>query len=278
MNKFIFTLKNAYLGYKFHNGYKSKKIEYPDILDHLEKLYGKPVFIGNFENQDQWKIMDRGEWGSARPNNLCTFVKEKVSVRKNNGRNSMLIHTTPDPATGKGWGGEEIPRKISSGLATSNYPLKPGMVVSATVNTSQSYSGSWFSFWLMKKDVNGDDRYREIDIFEKFMVKKDQKQYTMSIHGGRKEDRELMRCSYNMSAVDEKNITFTCELHQHSVKIFVNGIHICQADEPDFEGEYDIIFNDGPSTHKGKVKEEDIVKSLPRSMEIIDFRVYNPIS
>jgi hypothetical protein len=274
MNKFKFTIKNALLYYKFWNGYQLNKVEYPEIVDQQEKIYGKPVFVETFENLDQWKIMDRGEWGSARPGNLCTFVKENISVKINGNKRSLVISTTPEEAAGKGWNGEEVIKPISSGLITCKFLVIPGQVVSATVNTTKSYPGSWFSFWLYKKDASGDERYREIDIFEKFMERKDQKKYSVSIHGGSKNSREMMSFSYPMFFVDEEKVTFTCELYQHSAKVFVNGILICIAEEPDFDGEYYIMFNDGPSTHDGKVTEAEIFKNLPKTFEIIDFRIY----
>jgi hypothetical protein len=277
MNKFKFTVNNALLYYKFWNGYKIKKIEYPEITDHEEKTYGKPVYKECFENLDQWKVTDKGEWGSARPDNICVFVKENVSLKKNKGQNSLVITSTPDKATGKDWKGNTIERIISSGLVASKFRIKPGQAVSATVNASQSYPGSWFSFWLFKMDVEGDHRYREADIFEKFMEKPRHKQYKISLHGGTKTARELLNFNYPLYFVDEEKMTFTCEMHQAGVKIFLNGIQICQADEPNFDGQYHVIFNDLPSTHKGKVKEEEeeIVKYLPGTFEIVDFRVYN---
>jgi hypothetical protein len=274
MNKFRFNLKNALLYYKFWNGYKLNKIEYPAILEYLDRTYGKPVFADNFSSLENWKVTDRNEWGSAVPGNLCTFTKENVSVKANNDINTLVISTKPEQTSGKDWNGAEVTKPTSSGLITCKQLLRPGQVVSATVNTSKSYAGSWFSFWLCKKDNPGDDRYREIDIFEKFMVRKDQKKYTVSIHGGKKDSREMMSFSYPMFFIDEEKITFTCELYQHSVKIFVNGIQVCLAEEPDFDGEFRILFNDGPSTHDGKVSVEEILKNLPKTLEIIDFRIY----
>jgi len=275
MNKFKFTVQNALLYYKFWNGYKLNKVEYPEILNRQEKKYGKPVYIERFENLDQWKITDCNEWGSARPENSCVFVKENVSVKKDNGRNSLVITSIPDKATGKDWNGNKIVRNISSGLVTSKFRIRPGQVVSATVNTSQSYAGSWFSFWLLKMDVTGDNRYREVDIFEKFMEKPGQKQYMISLHGGLENARELLNFNYPLYFVNEENMTFTCELHPAGVKVFLNGIQLCQSDEPDFDGQYYILFNDGPSTHGGKVSEEEIMRSLPRTFEVVDLRVYN---
>jgi hypothetical protein len=274
MNKVLFSISNAILAYKFWSGYKKDNIRHPAILDYLDKKYGTPEFIDHFDNLDQWSITDITNWGSSRPGNLCTFVKENVAIRKNSGSGSLLITTTPEPATGKGWIGEDITRPFSSGLATSKFRVKPGQVISATVNTAQSYAGSWFSFWLAKTDVPGDERYREVDIFEKFMERKSQKQYSITVHGGSKGSREMMIFSYPMFFTDEENLTFTCELHRHMVKIFVNGIHMFIANEPDFDGEYHVIFNDAPTTHKGKVKAEEIAGILPRQFEIMDFRVF----
>jgi hypothetical protein len=274
MNKIKFTVKNTLLCYKFRIGYKKNKIEYPEIIEYLDRTYGKPIFADNFSSLENWKVTDRNEWGSAMPRNLCTFTRENVSVKANNGLQTLVISTTSGQTPGKGWNGEELIKPASSGLITCKQLLRPGQVVSATVNTSKSYAGSWFSFWLCKKDTPGDDRYREIDIFEKFMERKDQKKYTLSIHGGKKDSREMMSFSYPMNFVDEEIVTFTCELYQHSARIFVNGILLCLAEEPDFDGEFRILFNDGPSTHDGKVTEEEILKNLPKTLEIIDFRIY----
>jgi hypothetical protein len=274
MNKIKFRLKNMLLAYNFWAGYKKNKIEYPRILDYLEKTYGQPVFTDDFINLYNWKITDRNEWGSAVPDNLCTFVKENVNIRQNKGFNSLVISTTPDPATGKDWEGKEIEKPISSGLISCKFLVRPGNVVSATLNTSYSYPGSWFAFWLMKKDVPGDKRYREIDIFEKFMERKSQKEYTVTIHGGVQGSREMMNFSYHMFFADEEKLTFTCELYRHKVKIYVNGIYMFLAEEPDFEGEYYVIFNDAPNTRHGKVSKKEIIDVLPKTLELIDFRVY----
>jgi hypothetical protein len=275
MNKFRFNIKNALLYHKFWTGYKMNKIEYPEILSHLVKKYGNPLMTDNFHNLDNWNIKDRNEWGSAAPGNLCTFVRENVGIRTQKDVNSLVISTTPVQATGKGWNGEDVIKPISSGLVTSKFLVRPGQAISATVNSSRSYIGSWFAFWLMKKDVQGDERYREIDIFEKFMKRDEQKQYSVTVHGGNKNAREMLNFSYPMFFVNEEKMTFTCELFQHSVKIYLNGILFCQADEPDFDGEYHVIFNDGPSTHDGKVKQAEIMRCLPRTFEVIDFKVYD---
>ena len=123
-------------------------------------------------------------------------------------------------------------------------------------------------------DQTWDERYREVDIFEKFMERKSQKKYSMTFHGGIKGSREMMILSYPMFITDEEKLTFTCELQRQMVNIFVNGIHMFTAQEPDFDGEYYVVFDDAPTTHKGKVKAEDIIGFLPRKFEIFDFRVY----
>jgi hypothetical protein len=274
MNKVRFKIRNYILLYRFTRDYKKEKVEYPAIIDHLEKKYGKPLFVEDFKSLDNWKATVWNEWGSARPDNLSVHVGENVTIKSEMGKNSMVIHTTPEDATGKDWNGKEVKRPTSSGNVTSRFLVSPGQVISATVNTSNSYPGSWFSFWLFKKDAEGDKRYREIDIFEKLMVRKGDKYYNMSVHGGTGGNREMMGFSNPLHYANEENLTFTCELYSNRVKVYVNGIHIFQADEPDFDGEYHVIFGDAATTHKGKVKLEDIIKSLPRTFEIKDFRVY----
>ena len=278
MNKVRFKIRNYILSYRFTRDYKKEKVEYPAIIEHLDKKYGKPKFVEDFRNLENWKVTLWNEWGSARPDNLCTFVKENVSILEKNGNHSMIIRTTPEAAIGIGWNGEEVSKPLSSGQVTSRFLFSPGQVISATVNTSNSYPGSWFSFWLFKKDAPGDERYREVDIFEKFMERKHQKQYSMCVHGGNKNDREMMAFEYPLFLVNEDKLTFTCELYDHKVRIFVNGIHMFLAEEPDFEGEYYVIFGDGPTTHDGKVKMEEILKVLPRSFEILDIRVYQLVN
>lgn len=112
------------------------------------------------------------------------------------------------------------PDPSSSGLITSKFLVKPRQVISATFNTAESYPGSWFSFWLVKKDVPEDDRYREVDIFEKFMTRKIDKQYTVTLHGGKTHEREMINYTYSLSPVNENNLTFTCELHQSKIRDF----------------------------------------------------------
>lgn len=275
MNKIKFNIKNALQYSKFLGLYPFKKVEYPNIIEFLDRKYGVPVFSDHFYSSDNWNITDRDDWGSARPGNLCIFVKENVTINSYHGKNSLIISTRHEEAKGKGWNGEEITRPLSSGLITSKLLLHTDQVISATVNTSQSYPGSWFAFWFLKKDVAGDDRYREIDIFEKFMEKPGQKRYSVSIHGGTKNSREMMSFSYPLFPINEEKLTFTCVLRRSGIRIYVNNLLLCVADEPDFEGEYYIMFNDAPSTHDGKVKAEDIIQSLPRTLEIMDFRIYN---
>ncbi len=275
MNKTKFRIRNALLAYKFWAGYRKNRIEYPAILDFLEKKYGKPVLADNFLNLDNWKVTDKSEWGSARPDNLCTYVKDNVTIRQNTGFNSLAISTTPDEATGKGWEGETVKKPISSGIVTSKFLVRPGQVVSATLNTSRSYPGSWFAYWLIKKNEEGDNSYREIDIFEKMMERKNQKEYTLTIHGGVQGSRELMNFSYPMFFVEEEKLTFTCEIYQQKVKIYVNGIYMFLAEEPDFDGEYHVVFSDAPKSRNGKISTKDIIKDIPKTLEIIDFRVYN---
>ena len=274
MNKFIFRIKNYYLAYTFSAGYSKNKKEYPEILGHLDKTYGKPVFEEDFKDLQNWKVTDKAEWGSARPDNLCTFVKENVSLEEDGGEKRVVIRTTNEPALGKGWNGEDISRPFSSGMISSKFTVHPGQAISATVNTSDSYAGSWFSFWLYKKDMPGDNRYRELDIFEKFMERRQQKQYSMCVHGGTKKAREMMAFEYPLFYVNEEKMTFTCELYPKKARIFINGIQIFLAEEPDFDGEYFVIFNDAPTTHEGKVNVEEILSSLPRNLEILDFRIH----
>jgi hypothetical protein len=275
MNKFRFKLRNYLLMLRFNRDYKKEKVEYPGIIDHLSKSYGQIILVEDFKSLDNWKVTDKTDWGSARPDNLCTLVKENVSLQDDGGRKKVVISTTPEAAIGKGWNGEEISRPFSSGMMTSKFTVAPGQVISATVNTSDSYAGSWFAFWLFKKDMPGDERYREVDIFEKFMERKGQKQYKISVHGGSKTDREMLTFEYLLFYVNEDKMTFVCELHPKKVRVFINGIQIFLAEEPGFDGEYHVIFNDAPTTHEGKVGLEEIQKALPRKFEVIDFRVFD---
>lgn len=203
MNKFRFKIRNYILSFKFTKDYRKDKIEYPAVIGHLDKKYGKPILVEEFKNLENWKVTVWNEWGSARPNNLSVHVKENVTLESEKGKNSMVIHTTAVPATGKGWKGEEIQRPTSAGQVTSRFLVSPGQAISATVNTSGSYPGSWFSFWLFKKDSPGDKRYREIDIFEKFMVRKGDKYYNMSVHGGTGDSREMMGFSNPLQIANE---------------------------------------------------------------------------
>lgn len=274
MKKFRFRIRNYLLMAGFLSGYRRNKQEYPEIINFLNQKYGSPVFIDEFNNLDNWKITDKNEWGSAREDNLCTYEKENVTLREEDGKRFMVISSTPKEATGHDWEGNEVTKPTSSGFVSSKFLFHPGQVVSATLDTSRSYPGSWFAFWLIKKEEAGDERYREVDIFEKFMEKKNQKKYTITVHGGTPDKREMMNFRYPMSHVDESKITFTCELYADKVRVFVNGLMLFTADEPDFDGEYYVVFDDAPTTHGDKVTRDEILKALPRSLEIHDFRVY----
>ena len=274
MNTFRFRFRNSLLAPWFTAAYPMGKIEYPDIIGHLDKRYGAAVFLEEFNDLDSWKVKDKDEWGSAVHDNLCTYVKENVFIKDENGRRSLAIVSIAEGATGKDWEGNDVPKPFSSGFVSSRFLVHPGQVVSATMNTSRSYPGSWYAFWLLRKDPEGDPGYREVDIFEKFMKKENQKTYTVSIHGGTKDNREMMDFSYPLFYVDESKITFTCELNKNRIRIFVNGLLLCVAHEPGFEGEYHVVFDDAPTTWGGQVKQDDILSILPRTFEVIDFRIY----
>jgi hypothetical protein len=271
MNKAKFRIKNRVLATKFAARYPRKGIRYPDTITFLDQKYGPPEYVDPMNTLSNWTILDKGNWGSARPDNLCAYAKENVTLKGN----SMVITTTAEQTTGKDWNGKDVTKPFRSGYVTSNRTIRPGQVVSATLNTSESYAGSWFAFWLIKKHVEGDNRYREIDIFEKFMEKKNQKRYSISIHGGSQSAREMMNFHYPRHLKDETSLTFTCELHSNSVVILVDGIQLFLAEEPDFDGEYHVIFDDAPTTHGGRVNEATIRQVLPRRLEILDFRIYS---
>jgi hypothetical protein len=84
----------------------------------------------------------------------------------------------------------------------------------------------------------------------------------------------MLTFEYPLFYVNEDNMTFVCELHPKKVRVFINGIQIFLAEEPDFAGEYYVIFGDGPTTHEGKVGFEEIKQALPRRFEVMDLRVF----
>lgn len=273
--RFKFRRNNRKIWCKARRKYRKFKVEYPDIIGFLDVKYGEPILIDHLQNLDNWDVTGQQNWGSAMEGNYCTYVEQNVVLNEVKGDHFVDILTTADSAVGLDWGGYEVSKPISSGMIRSRFTVTPGQVVSATIDNSQSYEGSWFAFWLFKKTVPEDERYREIDIFEKFQNRKRHNSYTISVHGGFITDRNMMNFKYRLRKVDEKNMTFTCELCEDGVQIFLNGIHIFTSQRMDLNGEYYIIFNDAPTDHSGKVNVDKIREVLPRIFRIKDVRVHS---
>ena len=84
MNKAKFRIKNRVLAAKFAASYPRKGIKYPDVISFLDQKYGPPEYVDPLNSLGSWTILDRDKWGSARPDNLCAYARENVSLRTNN--------------------------------------------------------------------------------------------------------------------------------------------------------------------------------------------------
>jgi hypothetical protein len=274
-SKAKFRRANCKLKRQAKKNYKKDHVKYPEIIGFLDEKYGEPIMIEGFLDLDQWTARDTNNWGSANPDNYCVYTADNVYTEKSGDSYSMFIKSSNDKATGNDWFGNDIEKPVSSGWVRSNFIIRPGQVVSATMNTSESYKGSWFAFWLYKKKEPGDDRYREIDIFEKFQEGHNHDKYTISMHAGTLRDRNMMNYRYNLNYIDEKNVTFTCEIHENGFKVFIDGVHVFSSQEVELEGNYYLMFDDAPTRHGGKVELEEVMEQLPRRFEVKEFRVYN---
>ena len=69
------------------------------------------------------------------------------------------------------------------------------------------------------------------------------------MHVGTLANHYMMNLPYNLKYIDESNVTFTCEIHENGVKMFVDGVHIFTSQETILEGDYFVMFDALGQTH-----------------------------
>jgi hypothetical protein len=226
----------------------------------------------NFDDTDNWRILNQNDWGSARPDNLCVYVPTNVICE-----NSIVsLQTIKETATGKGWEGEEITRDYTSGWIETKYRLPmEGVSMFRSKFRCQRDLGSWKAYWLFK---NYGKRYQEIDGFEIFAhSEKNLSQWSSTVHWGPSGDNRTMYGHHvKLNTSDWIIMDIIVDQNRKRVKVKINGVlaYVTGIGVPEACDEMIAIFSDSASLHGGKVTIEQVEANLPYLMQIDYFRSY----
>jgi hypothetical protein len=218
MNKLLFKIVNCCMP-------KGNYVNYQ-----AEQLYNAitPVFEDPMDLSD-WEILNIGNWGSARPDNICVGDASMVFIE--NGNYVSATQSYPQGITGKGWSGEtsEV-RYYMCGSMCSKYKVQIGQSVSVLA-TIDAFVGCCPAIWLFPSTRDEEEKefyskyYREIDLLESYPQNSSElNEVLQSWHFGTPEERYLVSKSFNKAGTYNQKLLFTVDLYEKKFIFKINGI------------------------------------------------------
>ena len=244
--------------------------DFPTIYDGILEREKKWACVDMFSfttplgELDDWDIKDNGNWGSARPDNICVLQKKNIEIVDDN----LVICTKKEVVTGLGWKINNVPpkpqlRQYTSGMITSNFELVSEGRYSTIVTLSKNVGG-FPAWWFLVPFKEWEKKYSEVDVFERMSHYLDKPTFlTFSTHKGY--PRELFNHQANIPC----DLTFMIDVIFHRkkriVETLINGITVFRTGMyyPDPKRSMVMKFNDAVSNFGGKVSVIDIDKHLP---------------
>jgi hypothetical protein len=192
------------------------------IIDGYRSIYNKGYVLKKDIPVDEFIPVNKGNWGSARPDMDSVFVEEMVLKQGS----IVRITTRAEEETGKDWEGNPSTKPTISGLAQTDYVYQPEGMYSAIIYQDDRALGSWDAWWFFGQKTEDRD-YQEVDMIERFFdEEKHANTLTTSVHFAYKEEERNM---YNSSIkIDDKGLPYllSIEFLDEHMKLYYNGLLI----------------------------------------------------
>lgn len=207
-------------------------------------------------NEENFKVCDNDEWGSARPENSCVFSADNVDFRQG----EMIIDNRYEEGgiPGKDWQGNELTRKYSSGFVESKEDYEPYGCFFAVISLKYAALGAWDAVWLYDK-ISQSTVYREIDLMERMSQGPPGADLQLNVHGDVNERRRQIPLKVDIRSshsIPGKFLVYA-SIDIEKIEIGINAVPLCHTGFAIPVGPMAMIFSSGIH-HFGKLKDEDI--------------------
>ncbi len=236
---------------------KNEKGHLPDVVEAekilSDKYTSKRIISPDEEN---FKVCDNHEWGSARPENICVFSAENVDFSQG----GMIIDNRHEEGgvTGKDWQGNELTRRYSSGFVESKEAYEPYGCFFAVISLKYAALGAWDAAWLYD-NISQSPVYREIDLMERMSQGPPGTELHLNVHGDVNERRRQIPLKIDIRSshsIPGKFLVYAA-IDIKKIEIGINAVPLCRTGFAIPVGPMAMIFSSGIH-HYGKLSEEDI--------------------
>ena len=236
---------------------KNEKGRLPGIED-AEKIlsdkYSSKMIIR--PDEENFKVCDKYEWGSARPENSCVFSADNVDFSQG----VMIIDNRyeEEGIRGKDWQGNELTRKYSSGFVETKEAYEPYGCFFAVISLKYAALGAWDAVWLYDM-ISQSPVYREVDLTERMSQGPPGAELQLNVHGDVNERRRQIPLKLAINSSHDIPGTFLvyASLASGMIEIGINAVPIYRTSFAFPVRPMKMIFSSGIH-HFGKLSDEDI--------------------
>lgn len=205
---------------------KNEKGKLPSIEEAeeiLSKNYSRKQVVTL--NEENFEVLDRLNWGSARPDNICVYSKDNVTFNEE----GIFIDNRYEEngITGKDWDGKEFTRNYSSGSVQSKETFNPEGCFLVVVSLKYAALGAWDGVWFLDRDSTL-PIYREIDLFERMSKAPPGTELQFNVHGDVNGKRKQIPRNMDLKSshhVAEKFLVYT-SLQGGEIEIGINAVPV----------------------------------------------------
>lgn len=252
------NIVNFFLSIRYY--IKRNKVDYNSLYSDISKKWNI-IDEDLLKDKNRWNILEEGNWGSARPDNISVARPTNIIFNEDNNL-SIINKYEPDSVTGKDWDGNPVTRYFSSGsISTKDFFEPIGKRFSLWCDLVPGVS-TWPAFWLFYADESVDDKqYFEIDGFERFP---NQNKLTFTVHWGPSDARKMYNRSVKYKG-DSISFLNCIVVDRGKVKVYVNNIlvFITSLGYPKEEYKVCCIISDSVNDDSGKINHDEITNELP---------------
>jgi hypothetical protein len=207
-------------------------------------------------DKENFRVYDKREWGSARPENSCVLSSDNVDFVSG----AIIIDNRYEEGgiTGRDWQGDQLTRKYSSGFVESKETYEPYGCFFAVISLKFAALGAWDGIWLFDRDTNN-PVYREIDLLERMSKHPPGADVQLNVHGDINNKRRQVPLKMHISSshdILQKFLVYAA-IDGERIEIGINAIPLCRTGFAIPVGPMAMIFSSGIH-HYGSLSDEDI--------------------
>lgn len=226
MNRLYWKIINKALWIRWLILYSYKRILIRKI--YISPSFSDAIYWDTFTNSLEWKITDRTDWGSVTKDTIDVVNKDMVLWDyKGVTLKTMRIQK---PEVGYYYDGTESEDRYFLGSEIQSQRYFNAENKTGCVFELKPRIGAWYALWLMEHGSNlPGERYREIDIMERFSYNKIRNtSLSISVHSGTNDKRKMFTSTLWLPWLScksyQNNIVMECQVTKGIVRIWLNNI------------------------------------------------------